>query len=99
MCSRWSKPLIALVARFAGVAWSVFAQNSALDGDWLANLQTGDQFQHLTLHVTQGFSGSLAVSLEGIGRSDWDYPGQGIVRTGHVDFHIFIADASFDGKR
>lgn len=96
MCSRWSKPLIALVALLAGVAWSVFAQNSALDGDWLANLQTGDQFQHLTLHVTQGFSGSLAVSLEGFGRSDWDYPGQGIVRTGHVDFHIFIADASFD---
>jgi serine-type D-Ala-D-Ala carboxypeptidase/endopeptidase len=97
MCSRLCKPLSALLALLAGVAWTVFAQDTALDGDWLASLQTGDQVQHLTLHVTQGFSGSLALSLEGIGRREWSYPGEGMLRDGHVNFHIFIADASFQG--
>lgn len=44
MCSRWSKPLAALLALLAGVAWTVFAQDTDLDGDWLASLQTGDRF-------------------------------------------------------
>lgn len=47
--------------------------------------------------MTQGFSGSLAVSLEGIGRRDWNYPGEGMMRGGRINFHIFIADASFEG--
>ena len=97
MRSRWSNRLSALLAIFIAMAWTAFAQNTSLDGDWLASLQTGDHVQHLILHVTQGLSGSLAVSLEGIGSTGWNYPGQGIFRTGHVSFHIFIADAIFDG--
>jgi hypothetical protein len=72
-----AKPLGALLALLAGVAWTVFARNTALHGDWLASLQTGDQGQHHTLHVTQELSGSLAVSLEGIGRSGWNHHRQG----------------------
>ena len=97
MCSRWSKPLTALLTLLAGVAWTVFAQDTALDGDWLANHQTHDQVQHLTWHVTQNFPGSLAVSLKGIGRRDWNHPGEGLMLGRHINFHIFIADASFEG--
>jgi len=39
----------------------------------------------------------LAVSLEGIGRRDWNHPGEGMMRGRHINFHIFIADASFEG--
>ena len=63
MRSRWSTRLSALLAILIAMAWTAFAENISLDGDWLASLQTGDHVQHLTLHVTQGLSGSLAVSL------------------------------------
>ena len=51
---------------------TAFAQNTSLDGDWLASLQTCGEVKHLTLQVTQEFSGSLAFPLEDIGRRDWN---------------------------
>jgi D-alanyl-D-alanine-carboxypeptidase/D-alanyl-D-alanine-endopeptidase len=94
--ARWAVRTV-LLALLVAMAWAAFAQDTSLDGDWSGTLQTSAGARHLTLHVTQELSGAIAVSLEGVGETGWNYPGHGLLRGRHVSFRIFIPDATYEG--
>ncbi|HYA36427.1 MAG TPA: serine hydrolase domain-containing protein, partial [Candidatus Binataceae bacterium] len=76
---------------------SAFAQSASLNGDWSGSFNTDKGARDLTLHVTQDLTGAIAVSLEGILRSDWNCPGSGTLVGNHFSFRLYGGRGSFDG--